>query len=148
MSESRRRPQVFEGDDPKVQPTPGPEAERDDGREANAPGGANTGSRTAGTSDRGTGAARADDSPDDKAAAQTLAPAETDQGWSLLSVFISVFFLLSSLAIGLWFTRFISVALARDDWIGWTANAMALVLGGIIAFVLHKVLGVGAGEAH
>jgi len=123
MSEMRRRPRVFDADDPNVRPTqPDPtEKSPDNGTDdetSKPPGDAETG--------------------DDAPATQTLAPAEATSTWGMLSVFVSVFFLLSSLALGLWFTRFISVALARNDWIGWVANGLALVLAAIIAIVIVR----------
>jgi putative membrane protein len=128
MTEMRRRPRVFDADDPKVQLTapdaPEVEADANAGRAEEAAPGA------------------AADARDEGLAAQTLAPAETQSGWSMLSVFISVFFALSSLALGLWFTRFISVALARNDWIGWVANGLALVMALIIAIVfVREIIG-------
>ena len=125
MSEMRRRPRVFEADDPHIrptrpEPTETPAGTGDDDGMSKPPGGAEAG--------------------DDAPAVQTLGPAETSPRWGMLSVFVSVFFLLSSLALGLWFTRFISVALARDDWIGWIANGLALVLAVIIAIVIVREL--------
>ncbi len=126
MSEMRRRPRVFEADDPHIrptrpEPTETPAGTGDDDGMSKPPGGAEAG--------------------DDAPAVQTLGPAETSPRWGMLSVFVSVFFLLSSLALGLWFTRFISVALARDDWIGWIANGLALVLAVIIAIVIVREIG-------
>jgi putative membrane protein len=55
-------------------------------------------------------------------------------GWGAL--FFSAAAALSSLALGLWFTRFVSVALERQDWLGWTATvllgAMALAAAVIV----------------
>lgn len=126
MSDTRRRPRVFAADDPSIQPTPGEPSEAGPNKDGDGDG------NEAGLAPDN--AARGDEGP----AAQTLAPAETTTGWSMLSVFISVFFVLSSLALGLWFTRFISVALARDDWIGWVANGLALLLAAIIAIVIMR----------
>jgi putative membrane protein len=42
---------------------------------------------------------------------------------------------LAMLAAGVWFARFISVAVARDDWIGWTAFTL-LVIAALAAGVL------------
>lgn len=36
---------------------------------------------------------------------------------------------LASLALGLWFVRFVSVAVSRDDWIGWIAATLLAVCG-------------------
>jgi putative membrane protein len=43
-------------------------------------------------------------------------------GWGAL--FVSAAAALSGLALSLWFARFVSVALAREDWLGWTATAL------------------------
>jgi putative membrane protein len=49
---------------------------------------------------------------------------------------------LASIALGLWFTRFVSVAIERDDWVGWVSfgllMVMALALAGI---VLRELMG-------
>lgn len=41
---------------------------------------------------------------------------------------------LASIAFGVWFSRFVSVAVAREDWIGWISFALAIVI--IVAFVM------------
>lgn len=43
-------------------------------------------------------------------------------GWG--GLFVSAAAALSGLALSLWFARFVSVALAREDWLGWTATAL------------------------
>lgn len=50
------------------------------------------------------------------------------------SVMLSAMAGLASLAAGLWFTRFVSVALERNDWVGWTATGLMgiIVLAGVI----------------
>lgn len=49
---------------------------------------------------------------------------------------------LASLAAGVWFSRFISVALASDDWVGWLALGL-LALAGLAAFIiaLREIIG-------
>lgn len=56
-------------------------------------------------------------------------------GWGAL--FISAAAALTGLALSLWFARFVSVALERQDWVGWTATVLlglmavaVLVIGG------------------
>ena len=133
MTEPRRRPRVFDADDPFIEPTED-ESDRDDGK-------ASPGAGEDADADK---PATANEAPRDTAdpPAQTMVAAEQSSSWGLASTFITVFFLLSSLAIGLWFTRFISIALARDDWIGWAANGLALILAAIIAIaVMREVIG-------
>lgn len=49
---------------------------------------------------------------------------------------------LAVLALGLWFVRFVSVAVSRDDWIGWTAAALLAICGLAVAMlVLREVIG-------
>ncbi len=50
-------------------------------------------------------------------------------------VLVSAAIGLALLAAGLWFARFVAIALARDDLIGWTAWALALLMG-LAALVL------------
>lgn len=61
-------------------------------------------------------------------------------GWGAL--FFSAAAALSGLALSLWFARFVSVALARQDWVGWTAMALlgAMVLAAAV-IVAREVLG-------
>jgi len=127
-----RRPQVFDADDPHIQPTP-PEAEQTANQ--SSPDADITGEQSAQTDDAKnyTEAGSATPPP-------VVPPAPARFGW--VSAFISAVFLLSSLAIGLWFTRFVSVAVARDDWIGWTAKGLAFFIAAIIAVaILREVLG-------
>lgn len=133
MTEPRRRPRVFDADDPFIEPTED-ESHREGAK-------ASPGASEHADADK---PATANEAPRDTAdpPAQTMVAPEQSSSWGLASTFITVFFLLSSLAIGLWFTRFISIALARDDWVGWTANGLALILAAIIAIaVLREVIG-------
>lgn len=63
-----------------------------------------------------------------------LTTADLERGIRWGSMMLSAMAALASLAAGLWFTRFVSVALERQDWVGWTATAlMALVaLSGLV----------------
>jgi len=59
-----------------------------------------------------------------------------------MGAFVSAVLALSSLALGLWFSRFVSIAVARDDWIGWLAQGLAAVIAGVIVIVLlREVIG-------
>jgi putative membrane protein len=58
------------------------------------------------------------------------------------SVMLSAMAGLASLAAGLWFTRFVSVALERNDWVGWTATAlMGIVVCAGIVLLLRELWG-------
>jgi putative membrane protein len=49
---------------------------------------------------------------------------------------------LASLAIGLWFVRFVSVAVARDDWIGWLATGLLAMCGlAVVMLLLREIVG-------
>ena len=57
-----------------------------------------------------------------------LAASDLERGIRWGSLMLSAMAALASLAAGLWFTRFVTVALERQDWVGWLAFAlMALV---------------------
>lgn len=134
-----RRPQVFSADDPLVRPsTP-------DDRSAGAP------------EDADSEAARAsprDDRPEDARDAATdtastgepsaPSPAEPPRSapFGFMGMFVTAVLALSSLAIGLWFSRFVSIAVARDDWIGWLAQGLAILIAGLIVlFLVREVIG-------
>lgn len=67
----------------------------------------------------------------------TLRPtlADVRSGFHWGAILLSAMAGLASLAAGVWFARFVSVALARQDWIGWTAFAL-LVIAGFAALVI------------
>jgi putative membrane protein len=49
---------------------------------------------------------------------------------------------LASIAFGVWFSRFVSVALAREDWIGWISFGLAVViLVALVMLVLRELIG-------
>ncbi|MGQ0673785.1 MAG: YcjF family protein [Hyphomicrobium sp.] len=59
------------------------------------------------------------------------------------SIFLAAMAALASLAAGLAFTRFVADAIARDDWIGWTATALAAI--GVLAaavIVVKELIGI------
>ena len=62
-------------------------------------------------------------------------------GWGAL--FFSAATALSGLALSLWFARFVSVALERQDWVGWTAAALlgAMALAGAV-ILAREALGI------
>ncbi len=63
-----------------------------------------------------------------------LTAGDINRGIRWGSVMLSAMAGLASLAAGLWFTRFVSVALERNDWVGWTATALMgiVVLAGVV----------------
>ncbi len=67
---------------------------------------------------------------------------EVSKGIRWGALLVSAFFSLAVLAIGVWFTRFISVTLAREDWVGWLATGL-LVLGllALAVIVLKELFG-------
>jgi len=141
MSESRRRPRVFEATDPAVQPTP--EAGTKTDRARATPAGSTEGASGTPHDTRHHAEERGATTPGPEPneatpPAQTRAPVNTASRFSLAGLFFAGLSLLVSLALGLWFTNFISIALARDDWIGWTANALALFLAGVLVIILLR----------
>ncbi len=49
---------------------------------------------------------------------------------------------LASIAFGLWFSRFVSVAVAREDWIGWISFALAMIiLVALVMLILRELIG-------
>ena len=62
--------------------------------------------------------------------------------WSWGTLFLSAAFALSSLALTLWFTRFVSITLAREDWIGWLATGLLAVMAlAALVAVLRELIG-------
>ena len=62
---------------------------------------------------------------------------EVGRGFRWGALFIGAAMALSGLAAGLWFERFVSVTLARDDWIGWLSFGLAGLMG--LAFLMIVV---------
>jgi putative membrane protein len=49
---------------------------------------------------------------------------------------------LASIAFGLWFSRFVSVAVAREDWIGWISFGLAIIiLVALLMLVVRELVG-------
>ncbi|WP_072390647.1 TIGR01620 family protein [Hyphomicrobium sp. CS1BSMeth3] len=49
---------------------------------------------------------------------------------------------LASIAFGVWFSRFVSVAVAREDWIGWISFGLAIViLVTLLMLILRELIG-------
>lgn len=70
--------------------------------------------------------------PDAVDGAQIVATKRSGFAWGAL--FLSAFASLAALAASVSFARFVSVALTRDDWVGWTATA--LLVAGLTAGVV------------
>lgn len=71
---------------------------------------------------------------------RTFTTADFKRGVRWSGLLISAMGALASLAAGLWFTRFVSIALQRNDWIGWTATALMAVIGLSLAVILLREL--------
>ena len=137
---SKRRPQVFDADDPTVRVTPSTDADA----AAATPGG-----DPDATSDPN----NEQQAPTDGAANSTGAPGPIDPAnvtiadkfssgirWGAFLVSAAV--ALAVLAAGLWFSRFVSIAVARDDWLGWVAKGFAgLIVLALVALLLREVIG-------
>jgi putative membrane protein len=106
-----RKPQVFRVDDPHVTVSTGPA-----------------------TAD--VGGTTHDDTPESRMAGTRLpGRADLERGIRWGAILISALSAAASIAAGLWFWRFVSVAFERDDWIGWTVTglvAIAVVAGTVI----------------
>jgi putative membrane protein len=85
--------------------------------------------------------------PDEDLAAQeaTARPSPSERlqrGIRWGAVLVSAASALASLAFALWFARFVSIAVERQDWIGWTAAALlALVAIAGAAILLREIVG-------
>jgi len=118
MSEEKKRrtPQAFNIDDPKLKPplleTPGDS--RPEGVETDVP------------------------------SREIYMPSTGDvkRGFRWGAVFFGAGIALSGLALGLWFERFVSVTLARDDWLGWAAFGLAGLMGfAALMIILRELIG-------
>ena len=119
-----RRPQVFDADDPHVHSS----------KEGDSAGAAQTGPTPP------PHAPPPEPEPGEAPAAAFTAPPEKPARFGFLSAFVSATLILSSLAIGLWFSRFVSIAVARDDWLGWIAKGLAIVIAAIVVIFLVREL--------
>lgn len=120
-----RRPQVFDGDDPQVRPSKAaPAADMPEQDQAPSP--------PEGPVEEPPTGATLDAPPG--------ATPEQRPRFGFLSAFVGATLALSSLAIGLWFSRFVSIAVARDDWLGWVAKGLAIVIAAVVAIFLVREL--------
>lgn len=78
----------------------------------------------------------------DEAAAAPLPPQAPARGATVGGVFLSAVTALVGLALAASFAGFVSTALARDDWIGWTAASLvAVALATGLVLVLREIVG-------
>jgi putative membrane protein len=115
---ARRRPQSFEDDPATVIPAPPLEEEANPAAGPAAPGGGTAGAMPGGLATQ---------------PAEPVPPGAPGFGWG--GLLASTLTGLVLMAAGLWFTGFVAVAVARDDWIGWVAAAL-LTLAALSAAVL------------
>ena len=58
------------------------------------------------------------------------------------SILFSALLALAGLAAGVWFSRFVSVTLSRDDWVGWTAfGLLVIACFSAVVLVLRELMG-------
>jgi len=71
-----------------------------------------------------------------------LTVGDINRGFRFGSIFVSAGAALASLALGLWFARFVSIALERQDWVGWLAFALMVVIAAtLIGIILRELIG-------
>jgi putative membrane protein len=73
---------------------------------------------------------------------RSLTAADLNRGVRWGSILLSAAASLASLAAGLWFTRFVSVALSRQDWVGWVAfGLMSIIALALTVLIVRELLG-------
>lgn len=73
---------------------------------------------------------------------RTLTAGDVQRGIRWGALFFSAMGTLASLALGLWFARFVSVALERQDWVGWTAfGLLGLMALSALVLLLRELWG-------
>ena len=73
---------------------------------------------------------------------RSLTADDLNRGIRWGSILLSAMASLASLAAGLWFTRFVSVALERQDWVGWVAfGLMAIIALALTVLVARELIG-------
>ncbi len=76
------------------------------------------------------------------APARSLTSGDLKRGFRWGGIFLSAMGALAWLAAGLWFARFVSVALERNDWVGWTAFALLMAMAlSALALLLRELWG-------
>lgn len=71
---------------------------------------------------------------------RTLTASDLNRGIRWGSILLSAMMGLAALAAGLWFTRFVSVALERQDWVGWLAFGLMVTIAVALAVILLREL--------
>lgn len=67
---------------------------------------------------------------------------DVDRGIRWGAILFSAIGTLASIAFGVWFARFVSVAVAREDWIGWVSFGLAMVIvAALVALILREIVG-------
>lgn len=118
-----RQPRVFKLDDPGLKHTPSDEL-RDGPRD-------DMGDLPPATSKRG---------PMPPGRTLTANDLRTGVRWG--GILFSAMMSLAALAAGLWFTRFVSVAVERQDWVGWLAvGLMSVIALALTVIVVRELLG-------
>ena len=80
--------------------------------------------------------------PSEVIAQRPISMRDVERGIRWGSIMLSAMAALASLAAGLWFTRFVSVAVERQDWIGWVAAALMVIIALALAvLVLRELIG-------
>lgn len=134
-----RKPKVFSADDPDIEVTAEP-ASNPESNEAGVSPGQDKRRPFGGDADDEVSSSDAADAPATPLP-EAMVEAATKR-WGLGSVLVTALISLFFLAAGLWFTRFISVALERNDWIGYAANGIAIVAAVIVSFfALREIIG-------
>lgn len=134
-----RKPRFFDADDPDLKISePPPEIEDNEAGSEVPDSKAAAQGRASGEGGNGPGEGELGNA---ELGASAQPPAGNSQ-FSWLGVFVSAFFGLAGLALSLWYARFVSDAVMRDDWLGWIARALAGILLVCIAyFVLRELIG-------
>jgi putative membrane protein len=77
-----------------------------------------------------------------QAPSRHLTVTDIKRGFRFGSILFSAIGALASLAVGLWFARFVSIALERKDWIGWVAfGLVSVIVVALVAIVLRELIG-------
>jgi putative membrane protein len=73
---------------------------------------------------------------------RSLTADDLNRGIRWGSILFSAAASLASLAAGLWFTRFVSVALSRQDWVGWVAfGLMSIIALALTVILAREIIG-------
>jgi putative membrane protein len=71
-----------------------------------------------------------------------LTVTDINRGFRFGGILFSAIAALASLAAGLWFVRFVSVALERRDWVGWVAfGLISIVALALVGILLRELIG-------